>query len=242
LSVEQKVALAGRIILGKLKNQENLIKYYHKYHKEAISVLPEKFVEVMLRIEGCIHKVKTYTGTDAGYASFFISQEAVASIAYWDYVRLLLHDDDIDFQKRERRGASDLMNSMLNYGYAILYARVWQAVLSQKLNPSISVIHSPQPGKPTFVYDIVELFRAQAVDRVVISLVQKGETLKMNKNRLSEETKKLLIQQILDRLNRYEKYRGEEIQFMEVIRRQVREIAAFISGESKNYKPYIAKW
>ena len=134
------------------------------------------------------------------------------------------------------------MNSMLNYGYAILYARVWQAVLKQKLNPSISVIHAPQTGKPTFVYDIVELFRAQAVDRVVISLIQKGEKLKMSQNRLDESTKKILTQNVLERLNRYEKYRGEEIQFMEIIRRQVREIAVFISGERINYKPYIAKW
>ena len=229
-------------MLGKMKNQENIIKYYHKYHKDAISALSEKYSDAILRIDNCIQKVKSYKENDAGFASFFISQEAVASVAYWDYIRLLLHDDNIDFQKRVRQGATDLMNSMLNYGYAILYARVWQAVLKQKLNPSISVIHAPQAGKPTFVYDIVELFRAQAVDRVVISLIQKGEPLKMSKNRLDEPTKKLLIKQVLERMNRYEKYRGEEIQFTEIIRRQVREIAAFISGESKIYKPYIAKW
>ena len=34
-------------------------------------------------------------------------------------------------------------------------------------NPYDSVIHARQSGKPTFVYDVVELFRAQAVDRVV---------------------------------------------------------------------------
>ena len=242
LPTERKVILAGRIILGKMKNQENLIKYYYKYHKETVNTLSEKYVETILRIDECINKVKSYKGNDAEYASFFIAQEAVAATAYWDYVRLLLHDDNIDFQKRERQGASDLMNSMLNYGYAILYARVWRAVLSQKLNPSISVIHASQPGKPTFVYDIVALFRAQAVDRVVITLIQKGEPLKMNKNLLSEPTKKLLVQNILERFNRYEKYRGDEIQFMDIIRRQVGEIAAFISGENKIYKPYIAKW
>jgi CRISPR-associated endonuclease Cas1 len=154
----------------------------------------------------------------------------------------LLHDDDVDFLKRERQGASDLMNSMLNYGYAILYARVWNVVLLQKLNPSMSVLHVPQAGKPTFVYDVVELFRSQAVDRVVISLIQKGEPLKMNKNMLNDSTKRLLIQNILERLNRYENYRGEEIQFLNIIERQVHEIAVFISGESKIFKPYLAKW
>ena len=134
------------------------------------------------------------------------------------------------------------MNSMLNYGYAILYARVWEAVLAKKLNPSIAVLHAFQANKPTFVYDIVELFRAQAVDRVVIALIQKGETLGMNKNLLNEPTKRLLILNILERLNRYEKYRSEEIRFIDIIERQVGEIADFISGDSKLYKPYIAKW
>ncbi|MDR0835662.1 MAG: CRISPR-associated endonuclease Cas1 [Tannerella sp.] len=242
LPVEKKISLGGRIILSKLKNQENLIKYYHKYHKGAIDTLSEKYLEVILRMDECINKVKLYKENNPEYAPFFMSQEAVAAVAYWDYVRLLLHDDDVDFTKRERHGASDLMNSMLNYGYAILYARVWEAVLTQKLNPSISVLHAPQAGKPTFVYDVVELFRAQAVDRVVISLIQKREPLKMNKNLLSESTKNLLLEHLFERLNRYEKYRGEEIRFIEIIHRQVREIAAFISGESKTYKPYLAKW
>ena len=242
LPLERKVILAGRIILGKMKNQENLIKYYYKYHKDAVDTLTDKYMEVILRIDRCIGKVKSYKENDTDYASFFMSQEAVVAAAYWDYIRLLLHDDDAGFEKRERQGASDLVNSMLNYGYAILYARVWQTVLSHKLNPAISVIHASQPGKPTFVYDVIELFRAQAVDRTVISLIQKGETLKMNKNKLSEPTKKLLSQCVLERMNRYEKYRGEELQFNEIISRQVREIAAFISGESKIYKPYVAKW
>lgn len=242
LSTENKIALGSRIILGKLKNQENLIKYYHKYHKDLMGMPAEKYPEVILRIDECVQRVKSYAIINDEYATYLMGQEASAANAYWEYIRLLIADDGVDFQLRERQGASDLMNSMLNYGYAILYARIWNIVLIQKLNPMISVIHAPQPGKPTFVYDLIELFRAQAVDRVVVSLIQRGEPLKMNKNLLSEPTKRLLIQNILERLNRYEKYRGEEIQFTEIMRRQVHEVAAFISGESKTFKPYIAKW
>ena len=242
LSIDKKVMLAGRIILSKLKNQFNLIKYYHKYHKDTLSGLPEKYVEVVLRIEKCISEVKLFNEPDPSYATFFMAQEAVAATAYWDYIRLLVDDDKVNFQKREKQGATDLFNSMLNYGYAILYARVWDAVLARKLNPSISVLHTFQANKPTLVYDIVELFRAQAVDRVVISLIQKGESLVMKNNLMNEPTKRLLIQNILERLNRYEKYRGEELRFIDIIGRQVDEFAAIISGESKLFKPYIAKW
>ncbi|WP_106829886.1 CRISPR-associated endonuclease Cas1 [Parabacteroides pacaensis] len=242
LSLENKAVLGKRIILGKLKNQKNLIKYYHKYHKDSADVLKEKYIEVILRLDECIQRVKNFEVTDEQYAPVFMGQEAVGAVAYWDYIRLLIMDDEVNFVARIHQGATDIVNSMLNYGYAILYARVWDAVLLHKLNPSISVLHAPQTGKPTFVYDLVELFRAQAVDRVVISLIQKGEPLKMAGNLLCEPTKKLLIQNILERLNRYEKYRGEELRFIDIINKQILEVAAFISGESKTFKPYIAKW
>ena len=47
LPLEQKIKLATQIIIGKLKNQLNLIKYYHKYHKDILGgKLSEKYVEV----------------------------------------------------------------------------------------------------------------------------------------------------------------------------------------------------
>lgn len=102
-------------------------------------------------------------------------------------------------------------------------------------------MHEVNNGKPTFVYDVIELFRCQADDRVVISLVQKGEQLHIKKGLLTEETKKLLVANIIERINKYETYRGENIKFLEVINRQVREISLFISEDEK-FKPYIAKW
>ncbi len=46
---------------------------------------------------------------------------------------------------------------MLNYGYAILYARIWQALLAAHLNPFDSLIHTHREGKPTLVYDMIEI-------------------------------------------------------------------------------------
>ena len=134
-----------------------------------------------------------------------------------------------------------MVNSLLNYGYAILYARIWRAVLFRKLNPTESIIHAPQPGKPTFVYDIIELFRVQAVDRVVISLIQKKEPLSLHQGLLDEDTKKLLVQNLAERMNRYEEYRGKECRLCDIINLQVKEIADYIANRT-TYKPYIAKW
>ena len=241
LTTEQKSYLASRIIEGKLRNQLNLIKYFNKYHKEE-GRLNQQYEKTKNDLEIIIKKTKNTIQFGEKYAEQLIAYEATGAVAYWAYIRLLFEDDDIEFESRERKGATDIVNSLLNYGYSLLYARVWQAVLSVKLNPTLSILHAQQPGKPTFIYDIIELFRAQAVDRVVISLVQKGEPLTQDKAMLSEPTKKLLIQNILERMNRYEKYRGEEMKFLRILREQSREIAEYISGESNSFKPYIAKW
>lgn len=240
MSLEEKSRLAVAIISGKVRNQMNLIKYFHKYHKDSSDSLMDKFEEVIPAFKDALLELKTLVGKD-DYASALISVEAKCAEHYWDYIEELLKDDKIGFTHRERKGATDLVNSLLNYGYAILYSRVWQALLYRKLNPTSSVIHVPQTGKPTFVYDVIELFRAQAVDRVVISLIQKKEPLNVQQGNLDNDTKSLLVKNIMERINRYEKYRGTECRFSDIINFQVKEIADFIDNGTK-FKPYIAKW
>ena len=153
----------------------------------------------------------------------------------------IVHDDEVGFERREHQGATDLVNSMLNYGYAILYVRVWQALLAARLNPFNSLIHARQEGKPTLVYDMVEIFRSQVVDRVVISLVQKGQDLEVHNGLLTDSTRQLLVKSIMERLARYEKYQGEEMKMENIILRQAKLLAKAFEGTEK-FKPYVAKW
>lgn len=238
---EKRLKLACSIITAKLKNQFYLIKYFHKYHKLCYNELNDKYKDLTnfnVELKAFI-KQADYTHPD--FIHLLIGHESQGAIKYWAYIRELLRDDDVEFIKRERRGATDLVNCMLNYGYAILYTRVWQALLGAKLNPFDSIIHVRQVGKPTFVYDVVEMFRSQVVDRVVISLIQRGKSLKIEKGMLDKETRQILSKSILERLQRYEKYQGEELKMEEIIRRQAKEIALWIET-GKNYKPYTAKW
>ena len=238
---EKRMNLAASIIGAKLKNQFYLIKYFHKYHKRCYEELNGKYQDLVSFNLHLKEFLKHANYNDSEFLSLLVGNESQGAIKYWAYIRELFRDDEVGFVKRERKGATDLVNCMLNYGYAILYTRVWQALLGAKLNPFDSIIHVRQSGKPTFVYDVVEMFRSQVVDRVVISLIQKGKNLKIEKGLLDNDTRRLLAKSILERLNRYEKYRGEEITMEEIIRRQAKEIAAWIET-GKNYKPYIFKW
>ena len=47
----------------------------------------------------------------------------MASAEYWQGFRYVI-GDDFDFLNRSGRGATDIVNSMLNYSYAILSSEI----------------------------------------------------------------------------------------------------------------------
>ena len=161
---------------------------------------------------------------------------------YWQMVRLLL-EDDVPFASRERQGATDLVNSLLNYGYGMLYPRVHHALVLAGLNPCISFLHSFQDSKPTLVFDMIVEFRSQAVDRVVFSMITKGERLEIDSStgRLTKETVQKLIQNILERLAMPVRYRGQEKSLQDIIHLQAKRLAAHLRGKER-YHPFIGRW
>jgi CRISPR-associated endonuclease Cas1 len=106
----------------------------------------------------------------------------------------------------------------------------------------ISYLHKPQDGKPTLVFDLIEEFRQQAVDRPVFSLITKGEKLEIEKGLLSGDTKKKVAEKVLERINVVEIFRAKEIRFFQIMKEQAKAVAEFLEGKMKRYRPYIGKW
>lgn len=241
LENELAIEIIKLIITGKLKNQLYLLKYYHKYRKDKDADYAEAFAQRTFTIENAIEKISGLEGKNlAETRASLMGHEGIAAAAYWDMIERLLNNYTI-FTGRERQGAKDLVNSLLNYGYGILYSRIWQAVIAERLNPHISYLHVMEAGKPTLAFDLIEEFRQQVVDKVVFSLITKGEEMIIEKGQLTHETKTRLIEKILERLNNKEKFRGKELRMSEIIRFQVHAFAQHLQG-IKTYKPYVGKW
>lgn len=237
--IRNEIAIA--IIEGKVKNQEALLKYFHKYHKHKMPSLVAKLDAMDKAVDDFkLFKKESKLDTE-DFVRKLVIHEAQIAIRYWDYIRELLNDDGIVFESRIHQGATDLFNCSLNYGYAILYARVWQALLAAKLNPFESVIHAKHDGNPTLVYDMIEIFRSQVVDRVVIRLIQKGQNMRVANGLLTETTRRAIAKAVMERLARYEKFHGEEIKMQEILLKQTRLLAEAFKG-NKRFKPYVAKW
>lgn len=240
LSEKDSLNLAKSIMVGKLKNQLNLCKYYNKYHKKNVEndefpVLEDSFECAEKAIADVfVDKMKDYRKSIMAY-------EASAAEKYWQYVRDLLSDDDVEFYSRVKQGAVDVVNCMLNYGYSMLYPRIWQALLKKGLNPYCGFIHHTD-GNPNLVFDFIELFRCQAVDRIVISMLQRKMRCCVTKDgMLDDDTKRDLAQNVMTRLYRYEIYRGESRRLCDIIDIQAAALANSVMSGAK-FRPYVAKW
>ena len=73
-------------------------------------------------------------------------------------------------------------------------------------------------------------------------MINKGERCAVDKDgKLLDDTRSVLTRRILDRMNRYENYRGESRTLSDIIDLQVADFARFITDGS-TFRPYIAKW
>jgi CRISPR-associated protein Cas1 len=76
------------------------------------------------------------------------------------------------FKERSRQPAQDKFNAVLNYIYGITYSSVEKIVILSGLDPNAGFYHADSYGKPTLVFDLIELFRAK-VDRIAVKLFTK---------------------------------------------------------------------
>ncbi|HED01046.1 MAG TPA: CRISPR-associated endonuclease Cas1 [Proteobacteria bacterium] len=235
-------ALAKGFVSGKIRNQINLAKYYHKYRKGRDEEFTAIFGEKIKLMESLAKEARVAPEKDMEILrGKLFSIEGRAAGGYWELIEKML-DEDIEFEGRVRRGATDLVNSLLNYGYGILYSRIWEAILKAGLNPYISYLHKSQDGKPTLVFDLIEEFRQQAVDRAVFSLITKGEELEIEKGFLTNETRKRVAEKVLERIHTVEVFRGKEMRLSQIMKGQARAVAGFLEGNLTHYRPYIGKW
>ncbi|WP_052297136.1 CRISPR-associated endonuclease Cas1 [Marinithermus hydrothermalis] len=78
------------------------------------------------------------------------------------------------FGGRSRRPPRDAPNAALSYGYALLLARAWLAVVLAGLHPEVGFLHVEGRRNPALALDLMEEFRVPVVDVTVLRAFQEG--------------------------------------------------------------------
>jgi len=229
------------VVLGKIKNQERLLRYFGKYLKKEAEDRFQRIEETASQLRALWKKVPAI---DAGCVNeargTLMGTEGTAGRIYWEAVKEII-GHRVEFFGREHRGATDGVNSLLNYGYGILYSQIWGAILNAGLEPFAGFLHVDRPGKPSLVLDMVEEFRQPVVDRTVIAYVNLGTNIGMKDGLLDADTRKSFAEKVVERLVATETYQGKQYQIRSIIQMQARRVAGFLRGEGE-YKAFSFKW
>lgn len=134
--------------------------------------------------------------------------------------------------------ASDEINALLNYGYAILESEVLKDINTVGLDASIGFLHELKDGRSSLVYDLQELYR-WIIDLSVIQLLEEKKIKKTDfittesyHIRLREKIAKILIDKIRLNFNSRVLYNGKYHTYQNILYENARVLANFVLGKS----------
>ncbi len=76
---------------------------------------------------------------------------------------------------RNRRPPRDPVNALLSFLYALLLNDCRSALETVGLDPQLGYLHALRPGRPALALDLMEEFRSVLADRLVLTLINRGQ-------------------------------------------------------------------
>lgn len=234
--------LAKKFIESKIRNQKATLNTLSR-SRDRVEFLDAK-VKILDNLIKALQEIKNKPSEQIRSEIFGI--EGMASQEYWQGFRYVI-SDEYNFLKRSGRGAPDIVNSMLNYSYAILASEILKALHISGLDPYAGFLHADRYARTSLVYDLMEEFRQQIVDKSVLKLINRGQIkeddfeIKEKFVYINEECRKLLIKTILDKLNNEVTFEGVKKTYSDFITLEAQHIVDFLMY-NKKYKTFYVRW
>ncbi|MGI0012623.1 MAG: CRISPR-associated endonuclease Cas1 [Nitrososphaera sp.] len=239
LDGRSRYAIADELVNQKIEHTLNLLRELSRYYPEIDVAKVEKIFEIEKRNSSLSKKT----------VSNLMNYEGRIATFYWDCLTKVFNRlyPNFHFKSRKNKSyswnmnASDEVNALLNYGYAILESEVRRAINAVGLDPSVGFLHELAESKEPLVYDIQELFR-WLIDLSVIQLLEEKKLKKpdfiVTENyhiRLKESTAKALIEKITISFNKKVSYkRNRSYSYQSILFDSVQQLANFIIEKNKN--------
>lgn len=166
---------------------------------------------------------------------------------YWKALYRVFNElyPEFNFKSRKNKSyswnmnASDYVNALLNYGYAILESVIRKYINVIGLDPNIGFLHEINDSKTPLVYDLQELYR-WLIDLSIIQLLEDKKLKKSdfivteNYNiRLRESASRLLLEKIVLNFNKRAEFRGKFHTYDNVMLENIRLLAKFLENGEK---------
>lgn len=163
----RSVVLSKEFVISKLRNQIALLSNLAKSRKGEVG---DQLMRAKAEIENIIHQISEIEGEKIDdVRQEILGLEGKASNSYWNSLAKVF-PEEYGFKGRKgldekhSRYAKDMINAMLNYGYAILHSECIRAVEIAGLDVYAGFLHSDRSGRTSLPLDLMEEFRQQVVE------------------------------------------------------------------------------
>lgn len=238
---ENKMGLiiSKELIKSKMKNQKATLTTLNK-SKQLKRVYNHR-----LKIDECISQLEELKlrGDNEEVRMKIMGLEGKASNEYWSSVKYFI-PPEIGFLSRTKK-PTDLLNSMLNYGYAILASEITKSILVNGLDPYCGFLHFDLEGRTSLTFDLIEPFRQQIVDKTAIGLINRKQVtvddLDKRNNTIKLEARKLIIEKILGKIYSTITYNDETLSYFDLIGKQSEDLVdVLLKGEK--FEGFYLRW
>ena len=161
LSEQERILLAADIAISKINNSMTWLKTsYHAGNNLLLTKL-DIYQQAILTCNST-EQIRGYEGAAAKLMFAYLNEK-------------IIDKQKIFFCSNKRaRGGPDRLNSLLNFGYYLLFTRINGLMRAHGLNPYLGFLHDGQDNYETLVADVQELFRVH-VDRTVLRLINRQQ-------------------------------------------------------------------
>ena len=231
--------ISKELIISKMKNQKATLTTLNK-NKQLKIVFNHR-----LKIDENIKQLLDLNlrGKNENVRMKIMGLEGSASNHYWNGVKYFI-PKEIGFESRTKK-PTDLMNSMLNYGYAILASEITKSILTNGLDPYCGFLHFDMHGRESLTFDLIEPFRQQIVDKTVIALINRKQIttkdLDNRNNLIKLEARKLIVESILSRLYSTITYDNETVSYSDLIEKQSKNLVNVLLDNGK-FNGFYLRW
>lgn len=232
--------LARELVRGKIANcRVVLLRYRRNRNLPALGRAAEQLKKILLKLAGAdsLDNLRGYEGS-AARMYFAALAESL--------------DPDYRFTGRTRQPPRDPLNSMLSYGYTLLYYNLYSFLRARGLNPHVGFLHAIRVGHPALVSDMIEEFRAIVVDTVALNLVLNRRVVPNQFDLPStagspclmhEQVRNLFIRELEKKLNAkvIHPVTGLHLDYRRCLEYQVHHLASVIQGREAKYQPMVLR-
>jgi CRISPR-associated protein Cas1 len=243
--------LSRNFVAGKIRNQRTMLMRNHleppqptlaKLKNSAGTALTAKTLDELLGIEG-----------------------AAASFYFQQFSGIIKVEDELavdqtaspkpqltfnfDFAGRKRRPPADPVNALLSLAYSLLAKDCTIAALAVGFDPYVGFYHQPRFGRPALALDIMEEFRPLIAESSVLTAInnrmitEKDFVRAWRAVNLSAAGRKQFFVAYEARMNQLATHPifDYKVTYRRAIELQFRILARYLTGESEEYVPFMAR-